>query len=82
MPGSTSGYRTTRARARAVYCPLCHAWPGDPCIDQRGRDQETLHQERHRAAILAGAPTTQEVAARPSRGRHARPAQPVGRTDG
>jgi hypothetical protein len=34
----------------AVVCPRCGAMADDPCVDERGQPQKTLHTERHRLA--------------------------------
>jgi hypothetical protein len=49
---------TTRAHAKAVACPLCGAQPDAPCAGAEGQLRSSPHQERHRAAIAAGAPRT------------------------
>jgi hypothetical protein len=49
---------TTRALARAVDCPHCGAVADVPCTGAEGQLRSSPHQERHRAAIAAGAPRT------------------------
>lgn len=46
---------TTRAAARAVFCPRCRALPGHPCTGSRQSRRVACHAARHRAAIGNGA---------------------------
>lgn len=47
--------RTSRELSRNVPCPKCFAKPNEPCIGTSGK-RKSSHEERHSAAIAAGAP--------------------------
>jgi hypothetical protein len=48
--------RTTRQHAAAVYCPTCHAGPGEPCVGHSYRPRTSMHERRHERAVALGAP--------------------------